>query len=140
MPVCKRSYRKIRTGLAFERHRGTMGRKGEPNSAKLSRRELEGKRKNPVLSASRSKRSSSVNTVGGCPGLREEASEKQCVLLGCSRYNLFTVDAKSIDCESGCKTQTHRRGSVLQVNQELSSELRFVSLGFPLRFPVPMFY
>lgn len=26
---------------------------------------------------------------------------------------------------------THRRGSVLQVNQELSSELRFVSLGFP---------
>ena len=31
--------------------------------------------------------------------LREEASEKQRVLLGCSRYNLFTVDAKSVDYE-----------------------------------------
>lgn len=31
--------------------------------------------------------------------LREEASEKQRVLLGCSRYNLFTVGAKSVDYE-----------------------------------------
>lgn len=97
-----------------ERNNGE-GRRDQ-HRAKLSQRELKGKRKNPVF-----------------PG--EEASEKQCVLC-CSRYNLFTVDAKSVDCESGCKTQTHRRGSVIQVNQELSSERRFVSLGFPLPFPV----
>lgn len=82
-----------------------------------------------------------IHTASGYTEVREkEASEKQCVLLGCSRYNVFTVDAKNHGCESDYTTQRHRKGSVIQMNQELSLEFRFVSLGFPLPFPVLTFY
>lgn len=63
-----------------------------------------------------------VNTAGGCIGLREEETSAISVL-------------KTVVCESDYETQRHSKGSVVQMNLELSLELRFVPLKFPLPFP-----
>lgn len=136
MSVCKRSYRKIRTGLAFEQHRGTMGRKGEPNTEQSWVRENSRARGRILSFLHLGAKDPPVSTLPVAAQDSERRPQKSgvfflvvadtiCLLL---MLNQLTV------------SQTHRWGSVLQVNQELSSELRFVSLGFPLRFPVPMFY